>query len=167
MATVATRREKKTCLSKTDKNHLDSDRPSHGRRYHQLRPPGGPVRRFRVSLQFFNNNLFVAATTPRLSLTWPPILLNITRLHDGLKRPSLPYRSMKLVRMPAGSGVSQPTPSNTSPAGTMDLEKRKSQTEERWIFPHATNFSQEVPVARKDTYDLLAYPASSQHVSGS
>jgi len=117
-----------------------SDPPSHGRRYHQLRPPGGPVRRFRVSLQFFNNNLFVAATTPRLSLTWPPILLNITRLRDGLKRPSLPYRSMKLVRMPAGSGVSQPTPSNTSPAGTLDLEKRKSQTEERWIFPHATKF---------------------------
>ncbi len=34
MATVATRREKKTCLIKTNKNQLDSHRPSHGRRLH-------------------------------------------------------------------------------------------------------------------------------------
>ena len=33
MATVATRREKKRCLSKTDKNRLDSDRPSTGKAF--------------------------------------------------------------------------------------------------------------------------------------
>ncbi len=48
---------------------------------------------------YFNNNLFVVATTPRLTLTCPRILPNIPRLHDWLNRPSLPYRSMKLVRM--------------------------------------------------------------------
>jgi hypothetical protein len=37
MATVATRREEKeTCSTKPDQNRLDSDRPSHGRRLHQL-----------------------------------------------------------------------------------------------------------------------------------
>src|ERR1035441_3904927 len=38
VATVATRREKKPCSIKTVKNRLDSDRPSHGRRLHRLRP---------------------------------------------------------------------------------------------------------------------------------
>jgi hypothetical protein len=36
-ATVATRREKKPRLTKKQKNLLDSDRPSHGRRFHSLR----------------------------------------------------------------------------------------------------------------------------------
>ena len=36
MATVATRQEKKPCPTKTQKNPLDSDRPSHGRRLHVL-----------------------------------------------------------------------------------------------------------------------------------
>jgi hypothetical protein len=62
---------------------------------------GTPVNKRR----FFNNNLFAVATTPQLSLTWPRILLNIPRLHDGLNRPSLPYRSMKLVRMLGGPSL--------------------------------------------------------------
>ncbi len=36
VATVATRREKKPCPTKKQKNPLDSDRPSHGRRLHKL-----------------------------------------------------------------------------------------------------------------------------------
>src|SRR5690349_13985759 len=35
MATVATRRKKKPCPTKKQKNRLDSDRPSHGRPCHQ------------------------------------------------------------------------------------------------------------------------------------
>jgi hypothetical protein len=35
MATVATRQEKKTCPTR-DKDPLDSDRPSHGRRLHSV-----------------------------------------------------------------------------------------------------------------------------------
>jgi hypothetical protein len=31
---VATRREKKTLFNEAVKNELDSDRPSHGRRFH-------------------------------------------------------------------------------------------------------------------------------------
>jgi hypothetical protein len=36
MATVATRQEKKHCSIKPEKNRLDSDRPSNGRRLHAL-----------------------------------------------------------------------------------------------------------------------------------
>jgi len=35
MATVATRREKNLCIREKTKNSLDSDRPSHGRRFHK------------------------------------------------------------------------------------------------------------------------------------
>jgi hypothetical protein len=35
--------EEKPCPTKKQMNPLDSDRPSHGRRLHQLSPPGGTV----------------------------------------------------------------------------------------------------------------------------
>ena len=48
MATVATRREKKSLFPKHDKNRLDSDRPSHGRPLHVLTLQAG----FEVKLGF-------------------------------------------------------------------------------------------------------------------
>ncbi len=43
MATAATRRDRKPCPMKPDKNRLDSDRPSHGRPLHSLRIGRSPV----------------------------------------------------------------------------------------------------------------------------
>ena len=114
---------------------------------------------FRSSHGCFNNNLFMVATTPRLSLTCLRNLPNIPRLHDWMNRPSLPYRSMKLVRMLAGlhcRGVSQPTPSNTSSGLGRWTWEAEVATEERWMFRNTKNFSQEASSTRKDTHDSLA-----------
>src|SRR5579871_1210646 len=42
MATVATRREKNSCLGRSTKNSLDSGRPSHGRPLHSERQKENP-----------------------------------------------------------------------------------------------------------------------------